>query len=1165
MLAPKFAKSVNVNTHLSALQSIFDFIETGIPAEIHSDTHGRGFDVMRLYNAIEIEGKVYRVKSTVKKVRQGNNYYTYEIQEMELLEDTQYALGLLNVNNERQLNSNNSITGAKLLNGVKKTNSNEDILQYSKIIDSNGEPRVMYHGSNYRPLLTEGTFKAFDGAFGKGIYFTSAFPEAADYAREKLDDYDLEEDEIYEDGYVTEAFLNVRNSDNIEWSNYGYGEIIAWAENSNQIKSATDNIGTFDSNNPDIRFRSVEDLETIYSAVDRFKEQFKAVAPIVVIENTEQLRKLYANASQKEFDEIAKTFKEASGMYDSGINKIIIFAENSNNAYTELLHENTHAAIYKLYRSNNLDSKFEHFIKDMQRMYPDGNDLVAEYYSGDEMIDELVAYTLSTFLQSKGIDVLLSKLSSQAQQEISTILNTIGYEKGRKQHTPGYAAIFATRENSSRNSRGQGDRSVYGTIHQESSTPTLSESQMGISKNERSPQGKEPITSFRSINPGESLTDYARAVVANSPETRFRTSSEIEAEYPNWLDGTTTDSGKHFTQVEGTRKTYKKVGDWIEQNLGKDIAILDASSGMGYGTADLRERGFNIDDVEPYQSEERRQNNPATFDSYDSIDKQYDFIISNAVLNVIPDDWRAGLLHDMAEHLAPGGRMFINTRKAGEEKSIKDKIELDSPQEILVKRNGRIASYQRFFTPSELKEWVQQELGEGYTVEIANKANSGTSGLAAVVVTKNNESPTGKGKAYELGQPISNHKGMENAPLANITAKVDKNTQRANRLDKIISSIEKKGGMGPHEFLHEVINAMMLSENTSTRHSRYAKLGGGVTLRLADHYGVASNFKIHNSLKNNYGLVIKLSNHRYKSDKEVDYLEYVYFPDKLNEERQLEILKGLKGFIETGRFDLLPTPDRVHPSGKFNTPETRFRALGTTRINKYKVEKIFGGIWIRTKKEFAKFASAVENYAFEEDGEGIAYTDNFLYAYYWNIDGQPIPYASVYLNREQSQDIVNQVNQKIKDGRKDKRAKEYIDSAIEWAWISKTTNNVNNGNNNSLSNRARNGRLGSNLLRKGRYYDNPSLYVKTQRPDNSQQLTSTPTEDRPTRFRSIAADTRTADNALDTIEQAMATPDASLCDKVKSKTPAQNTASSVITTPTVELSMPTTYYSYPML
>ena len=85
---------------------------------------------------------------------------------MELIEDTQYALGLLNVNNERQLNSNNSITGAKLLNGVKKTNSNED-LQYSKIIDSNGEPRVMYYGTGSDFT----TFHMHDGSLGRGAYF----------------------------------------------------------------------------------------------------------------------------------------------------------------------------------------------------------------------------------------------------------------------------------------------------------------------------------------------------------------------------------------------------------------------------------------------------------------------------------------------------------------------------------------------------------------------------------------------------------------------------------------------------------------------------------------------------------------------------------------------------------------------------------------------------------------------------------------------------------------------------------------------------------------------------------------------------------------------------------------------------------------------------------
>lgn len=227
--------------------------------------------------------------------------------------------------------------------------------------------------------------------------------------------------------------------------------------------------------------------------------------------------------------------------------------------------------------------------------------------------------------------------------------------------------------------------------------------------------------------------DYA---LGDEGVIHYRKSTDIDAEYPNWLDGTTTESGKHSTQVEGTRKTYGKLGSWIEASLGKDVSILDASSGMGYGTKDLRERGFNIEDVEPYQSEQRKAENPATYDSYSKIEKQYDYIISNAVLNVVPDDWRTDVLHDMAGRLKVGGRLFINTRKAGEEKSIKDKIELDSPREILVRRNGKISSYQRFFTPKELKEWVEKELGDGYEVEVANERNSGTNGLAAVVVTK---------------------------------------------------------------------------------------------------------------------------------------------------------------------------------------------------------------------------------------------------------------------------------------------------------------------------------------------------------------------------------------------------------------------------------------------
>jgi hypothetical protein len=415
---------------------------------------------------------------------------------------------------------------------------------------------------------------------------------------------------------------------------------------------------------------------------------------------------------------------------------------------------------------------------------------------------------------------------------------------------------------------------------------------------------------------GEKNADFASRYDAEDGRSainegiRFRTSKEIERDYPNWLDGTTTDSGKHSTQVEGTRKTYNKVGDWIEKNLGKDVSVLDASSGMGYGTADLRGRGFNIEDVEPYQSEERKANNPATYDSYDKIGKKYDYIISNAVLNVIPDDWRADVLHNMAAALNDGGRMFINTRRAGEERSIKDKIELDSPNEVLVKRNGKIASYQRFFTPAELKEWVESELGDGYSVEIANEKNSGTKGLAAVVVTKNNES-LAKSEASGLGQPIAE----ADAPMVKVDAKVAKNREFAKNLEKLNSEIAAGKTFGAHELLYRIARGLGYKKQTLDK-SAYFDLDGNVSLRVADHQGNARTFALHNHADDNLGLVIKLSQSKFKDRESVNYLELVFYPDKIADAaRQREIIEGLQKYLTTGDVGHLPRPDKYNGSG----------------------------------------------------------------------------------------------------------------------------------------------------------------------------------------------------------------------------------------------------------
>ena len=263
-------------------------------------------------------------------------------------------------------------------------------------------------------------------------------------------------------------------------------------------------------------------------------------------------------------------------------------------------------------------------------------------------------------------------------------------------------------------------------------------------------------TAMRPDNPAQFLRDnslrFERGIQQRA-NALLQTSTQIAAKYPNWMDNqvvTDEDSKKgQTTQITGTVRTYEKVGDFIKNKLPKGSTVLDASSGMGLGTAALRNMGIEVEDIEPYPGGERMKNNPPTYHGINAYEqarrsgKRYDYIISNAVLNVIPDDWRQSVLHDMASLLKVGGKMFINVRKKGEEKGIKNKIELDNPQEVLVGTPDRIVSYQRFFTPQELANYVKSELGDAYEVTIANEDNSGTKGLPAVVVTKKYEAPDG--------------------------------------------------------------------------------------------------------------------------------------------------------------------------------------------------------------------------------------------------------------------------------------------------------------------------------------------------------------------------------------------------------------------------------------
>ena len=110
-------------------------------------------------------------------------------------------------------------------------------------------------------------------------------------------------------------------------------------------------------------------------------------------------------------------------------------------------------------------------------------------------------------------------------------------------------------------------------------------------------------------------------------------------------------------------------------------------------------------------------------------------------------------------------------------------------------------------------------------------------------------------------------------------------------------------------FLFNIVNLLKDKDIKSLNKSQYFNLGNGITLRVSDHYANPKKFKQRNNLENNYGIVVKLSNNKFYKDDDVNYTELVYFQDLLNKDRQIEIIKGLKSFVETGDIKYMPKPD----------------------------------------------------------------------------------------------------------------------------------------------------------------------------------------------------------------------------------------------------------------
>ncbi len=210
--------------------------------------------------------------------------------------------------------SADTYTVSQLFELVKSLDKNFKPNEVSKVVNEDGTPKVMYHGSSNDFSVFDLKKAHYSGTFGKGFYFTDSNSHASTYGnlyevyldvknpvtgeipvnRKQLkkfiiavadnEDYSIENYGTYDINAIlnkinkTDLFTALRDINSTAIGDFAetvklynrvngtnFDGVISATEtvvfDSNQIKSATDNIGTFDKENNDIRFSTDENTD----------------------------------------------------------------------------------------------------------------------------------------------------------------------------------------------------------------------------------------------------------------------------------------------------------------------------------------------------------------------------------------------------------------------------------------------------------------------------------------------------------------------------------------------------------------------------------------------------------------------------------------------------------------------------------------------------------------------------------------------------------------------------------------------------------------------------------------------------------------------------------------------------------------------------------------
>ena len=223
----------------------------------------------KLYAVVEYNGQKYIAKTTVEEFYNdavnGISQKAYELKAIKIeLAGGQFGI---NPTSSRPVTSS-TISISDLYDFVKSFDKDfspaPEVSKY--VLNEDGTPKVFYHGTRNNFTTFELQDKPQYGrALGDGFYFTSSYDKAFKFANGL---FSKGQDR---GGIIMPVYLQMQNpyiieadADRTKWANEyhkgNYDGIIDlkndtyYVEGQTQIKSATDNIGTFDKTNPDIRY-----------------------------------------------------------------------------------------------------------------------------------------------------------------------------------------------------------------------------------------------------------------------------------------------------------------------------------------------------------------------------------------------------------------------------------------------------------------------------------------------------------------------------------------------------------------------------------------------------------------------------------------------------------------------------------------------------------------------------------------------------------------------------------------------------------------------------------------------------------------------------------------------------------------------------------------------